>query len=327
MLPDFPHTNGLSQDEYLYKLCVEGWNREIAPNIPKSDWPLYKARVKEELDIFKEAGISSYFNIVSEMMQWARERMLCGRARGSAGGCLISFLTRITRLDPIPPGLLISRFYNKGRNTPGKVSLPDIDNDFEIYKRHLVIEHMRELYGRDKVAQIATFNSLQGAAALSEVFRAWEVPFEEAKRITENIPDPARIAEELQEMRENGEEPSIIRYALENQAKDFQEWVVLNDDGTLEGEYAPYFAQAMRLEGTKKNISRHAAGLALSPVPLGDVVPMYYDENSGEYIACMEYTKMEALGIPKIDILGIAALDKMAGVAKLLRHGYINEDD
>lgn len=327
MLPDFPNTGGLSQDKYLYNLCVEGFQRKIRGVVNDSEIEKYKARVKEELNVFKNAGLSSYFNIVSDIMKWSRARMLCGPGRGSSSGCLVSYLTDITTIDPIPPELLFSRFYNAGRNSPGKVSLPDIDNDFESYRRHEAIEYMKNLYGRDKVAQVATFNSLKGAGALTEVFRAHSIPYEVAKRITENIPDEARISEELQEMRDNGEEPSIIRYELENNRDVYSEWVVIGDDGKCEGEYSSEFEQAIRLEGVKKNISRHAAALSVSPFPLSEICPMSYDEKTGEYICCMEYTKLEAMGIPKIDFLSINALDKMAGVAKLLRYGYINEDD
>jgi DNA polymerase III alpha subunit len=128
-------------------------------------------------------------------------------------------------------------------------------------------------------------------------------------------------------MKEAGEEPSIIRYALEHNADELKEWVVMKDDGELEGPYAPYFAQAIRLEGTKRNISRHASGVLLANQPLGELCPLLWDEGINGYKAGMEYPDLEEMGQAKFDILGTAVLDKRVGIENLLLFGEVEPEE
>ncbi len=329
-MPHFDLPSGFdSNDEYMKHLCREGWKQKISGKIARDEIPSYNERVKKELGIFLPAGLSPYFLVIQDLVQWAKEQdILVGKGRGSVAGCITAYLMGITGINSLKEGLIVERFYNDGRNVPGKAaSLPDIDTDFEIGRRQEVIERAKHKYGSDKVCQIVTFNSMKGRGALKDVLRAWDVPFDVVNRITEPMPDEARIADELQEMREAGEEASIIRYCLESDPEPYKEFVVMNDDGELEGEYAKYFEQAIRLESTKRNISKHAAGLIISPTPLDELCPMYYDDGSDSYLACMEYPDLESMGLVKFDILGIAALDKLHGIQKMLRFGYINKED
>lgn len=321
-IPSFSVPAGFSQDTYLQELCKSGWDTLIAnQDLPK---PIeeYEERLKMELDVIQGAGLSSYFLIVQDVMKFSRDRgRWVGRGRGSSAGSLCAYLTGITAVDPLQYDLLFERFYNAGRNAPGRISLPDIDCDFPISEREHVFRHLQKTYGPDKVGKIATFTTLQGSSALGEVLRAHEIPFDIRIQITKIIPDKARISEELQAMAERGEEPSAIKFALDVYADELSEWATLNDDDSITGEYGPYFAQAMRLEGIKKNTSTHAAGVIISDLPLSEVSPVYWDDGAECLVAGMEYPHLEAMGLMKLDVLGVAMFDKLENISKLALTG------
>jgi DNA polymerase-3 subunit alpha len=249
---------------------------------------------------------------------------LPGPGRGSAAGCLVSYLIGITSIDPIKYSLIFDRFYNSGRNTKDHISMPDIDVDVPINKREAIIQYIKDKYGHDKVSQMVTFNTIKGRGALKDVLRVYgNVSFEEMNRITKNIPDEAKIADELQEMKEETGEASIIRWALENNSDKLKEWCYIDDNNELQGPLAKRFEQAIRLEGTKSNQSRHAAGIAISSDPLKDICPMVYDSKNEQLIAGMEMQDLEGIGIIKLDILGVAMLDKVMTIQHLLQEGVV----
>lgn len=237
----------------------------------------------------------------------------------SAAGCLVSYLIGITSIDPIKYNLLFDRFYNTGRNTKDRVSMPDIDVDVPINKREEVITYIKQRYGVEQVSQMVTFNTMKGRGALKDVLRAYgNISFDEMNKITKYIPDEAKIADELQEMKEETGEASIIRWALENRPEDLKEWCYIDENGTLQGPLAKRFEQAIRLEGTKTNQSKHAAGIAVSSQPLDQCCPMIYDSKNDKAIAGMEMQDLENIGIIKFDILGVAMLDKVMYIQDLL---------
>ena len=167
-----------------------------------------------------------------------------------------------------------------------------------------------------------TFNTMKGRGALKEVLRVYgNVSFEEMNKITKNIPDEAKIADSLQEMREDTGDSSIIRWTLENSAEKLKEWCYIDEDNNLAGPMAKRFEQAMRLEGTKSNQSKHAAGVLISSEQLADVCPMIYDSKNKQTIAGMEMQDLENLGVVKFDILGIAMLDKIMSISDILKNG------
>lgn len=322
-LPDFDCPAGFNQDEYLRELCRKGWKEKIANVIPKEHQQIYIDRIKDELEILQGAGLSSYFLIVQDIVNFVRDnKWLPGPGRGSAAGCLVSYLIGITSIDPIKYNLLFARFYNSGRNTKDRISMPDIDVDVPINKRELIIQYIKEKYGNDKVSQMVTFNTIKGRGALKDVLRVYgNISFEEMNKITKNIPDEAKIADELQEMKEETGEASIIRWALENDADKLREWCYIDDNGELQGPLAKRFEQAIRLEGTKSNQSKHAAGIAISSEPLSELCPMVYDSKTEQPIAGMEMQDLENIGIIKFDILGVALLDKVMTIQDLLKEG------
>jgi DNA polymerase-3 subunit alpha len=320
LLPVFDCPNNLNPDEYLRELCRNGWKEKIAKNIDKENQSVYVDRIKNELDVLQGAGLSSYFLIVQDIVNYVKNNQwLAGPGRGSAAGCLVSYLIGITNIDPIPYNLIFERFYNIGRSTKDRVSLPDIDIDIPINKRDSVIEYVKSKYGENKVAQMLTFNTMKGRGALKEVLRVYgNISFEEMNNITKYIPDEAKIADELQEMKEETGESSIIRWALENNPDKLKEWCFINDAGDLEGPLAKRFEQAIRLEGTKSNQSKHAAGVVISKENLADICPMIYDNKNEQIIAGMEMNDLEALGVIKFDVLGLAFLDKAMHISDIL---------
>jgi len=206
------------------------------------------------------------------------------------------------------------------------ISLPDIDTDIGVVFRSRVIDYLNEKWGSDKVSQIVTFGRLQGKAALKEVFRAQPntvkhlmqvratklgedpskciiKPHDLCNEITSHIPDEAAIADELQEMREETGDDTygILQWAVDNidPVKEAYRW------------YKPLFDQAMRIEGTKKSQSKHAAGIVIADRPIRELVPMMYDPKSKTQICGLEMGAAEAMGCVKFDFLGVTALDKI----------------
>ena len=322
-LPPFDCPSGYNQDEYLRQLCRNGWREKILDIIPQEKQQPYLDRIKYELEVLQGAGLSSYFLIVQDIVSYVRDsKWLPGPGRGSAAGCLVSYLIGITSIDPIKYNLVFERFYNSGRNTKDHISMPDIDVDIPINKREIIIQYIKDKYGHDKVSQMVTFNTVKGRGALKDVLRVYgNIGFEEMNRITKNIPDEAKIADELQEMKEETGEASIIRWALENNADKLKEWCYIDELGQLQGPLAKRFEQAIRLEGTKSNQSKHAAGIAISANPLDQTCPMVYDNKNNQLIAGMEMQDLESIGIIKFDILGIAYLDKIMTIQDILQEG------
>jgi DNA polymerase-3 subunit alpha len=242
---------------------------------------------------------------------------MSGPGRGSAAGCLISYLIGITEIDPIEYGLLFERFYNSGRNTGDHVSLPDIDVDVPGNKRDEIIGYLKEKYGSENVSQMITFGRLQGRSALKEVLRVNAAcSFGEMNEITKSIPNEADISDQLEAMDE--EDRSIIRWALINNPEELRDFCFINDNNSLDGDYAEYFEQAIRIEGTFRNQGKHAAGVVISANKLRHVCPMVNQKSSGEKIAGLEMSDLEDLGHVKFDILGINLLDKLMKIKEII---------
>lgn len=324
-LPPFDCPKGYDDAEYLRQLCRDGWKDKIATKVDKELHQTYVDRIKYELDVLQGANLSSYFLIVQDIVNHVREKgWLPGPGRGSAAGCLVSYLIGITSIDPIKYNLLFDRFYNAGRNTADHISMPDIDVDVPIDKREEIIEYIKNKYGSGKVSQMITFNTIKGRGALKDVLRVYgNITFEEMNKITKNIPDEAKIADELQQMKEDTGEASIIRWALENNADKLKEWCYLDENNIMQGPLSKRFEQAIRLEGTKSNQSKHAAGIAISADLLNETCPMVYDSKNKQMIAGMEMQDLESIGIIKFDILGIAMLDKVMSIQTILKEGII----
>ena len=316
-----PFDCGQNPDEFLRQLCRNGWKEKITGSISTDNQEDYVNRIKYELDILQGAGLSSYFLIVQDIVNHVRSKgWLPGPGRGSAAGCLVSYLIGITSIDPIRYNLLFDRFYNSGRNTSDRISMPDIDVDVPIQKREQIIEYIKNKYGHGKVSQMITFNTMKGRGAIKDVLRVYgNVSFDEMNKITKNIPDEAKIADDLQEMKDETGEASIIRWALENESDKLKEWCYIDNNNLLQGPLAKRFEQAIRLEGVKVNQSKHAAGVAIANDNLSNICPMIYDSKTKTNIAGMEMEDLETIGVVKFDILGVAMLDKIMFVSDYLK--------
>jgi DNA polymerase-3 subunit alpha len=322
MLPSFPTPNKQSEEEYLKQLCRDGW-RDLLLEMRKVDDPeqkdIYLNRFVKEFDVIKSADLFGYFLIVQDIVSYVTKMgWLSGPGRGSAAGCLISYLIGITQIDPIEFDLLFERFYNSGRNTEDNISLPDIDMDVPGNKRDEIIGYLKDKYGYRNVSQMLTFGRLQGRSALKEVLRVnGACGFSEMNEITKAIPNEAEISDQLQEMDE--EDRSIIRWALENNADDLRDYCFINNNDELDGDYAEFFDQAIKIEGTFKTQGKHAAGVVISSEELNKVCPMVNPKSGEEKIAGLEMADLEALGHVKFDVLGINLLDKIMKIKELLQ--------
>ena len=314
ILPPYQCEGG--PDEYLKQCCRVGWKNKIQDVISEKKQGIYSDRVKHELKILQGAGLSSYFLIVADIVNHIRDNgWLPGPGRGSAAGCLVSYLIGITSIDPIKYGLIFERFYNVGRNSDDHISMPDIDMDVPVSKRDEIIEYIKKKHGEDRVGQMITYQTMMGRSAMKDVLRACGgISFEEMNKITQNIPDKAEIAEDLEQMRREKGESSIIRWALENRPDKLRDWCYIDDSGTFQGPLAKKFEQAIRLEGTKRAQSKHAAGVVISPQPLTEICPMTLDTKNKQLVGGLEMQDMEDIGMIKFDVLGVAMLDKIMGM-------------
>lgn len=316
---------GTDNHEHLTQLCRNGWtdnlvNRKI---LNSSNKQVYTDRIREELQVIKDANLAGYFLVVNDYINWTRSQgWLVGPGRGSGAGSLVSYLLGITMIDPIPHGLLFSRFYNPGRNTKDRVELPDIDTDFPVNKRKQVIEYIKDKYGHNNVAQICTFGGLKGRSALKEVLRVHGAcDFGLMNKISNNIPKPEKIADQLQDSGET----STILWSLKYEPDLLSDYCRIDDDGDLSGEYAQYFEQAIRLENTLKSTGVHAAGIVITGDDINTLCPMIKDKKGGDKLVGWEMNHAEATGRVKFDILGVNGLDKLMGANDLLEKGVIDE--
>jgi len=318
--PRFDCPKGMDPNEYLRYLCRTGWNDKMAHiNTESTEFNKYGSRVNMELDVFTGINLSSYFLIVNDILNFTRSRgYLTGPGRGSAAGCMVSYLLGITQIDPIPYNLIFERFYNAGRNAPGKVSWPDIDFDVPKAARGEIVEYIRKKYGEDNVAQIITFQTLKGRASLKRVMGArGNISFDEQNAITKCIVDESKIADELGDIKEEYGISSVILWALENNSSKLKRWCSIGENGKLEGPMSRIFEQAIRLEGTKIISGKHAAGVVISANPISDTCPMVLDKQGNNQLAGFEGPSCEAAGLLKLDCLGVTTLDKTMDAIKI----------
>jgi DNA polymerase-3 subunit alpha len=318
--PEFQCPDGLSPEEYLRKLCRDGWPKRMSKiDKDSADFSRYGERTNHELEVFTSIGLSSYFLIVDDILNFVRKRgYITGPGRGSAAGCMVSNLLGITQVDPIPYNLIFERFYNAGRNAPGKISWPDIDFDIPKAAREETIEYIRNKYGENNVAQIITFQTLKGKAALTRVMTArGNITFDEQKAITKCLQDESKVSDELPDIEEEYGYSSSILWALEHTPDKLKQWCYLSDDGKLEGKMAKIFEQAIRLEHTKIIAGKHAAGIVVSQEPVSATCPMVLGKDGNQH-AGFEGPSCEEVGLLKLDCLAIRGLDKVMDVVNIV---------
>ena len=316
-LPKFKCPDKKETEEFFKDLCRIGWEKKIKPILTDENKKIYEDRIKEELKVFKEANLFDYFLILKDIMDYARSKnYLIGCGRGSSAGCLISYLLDITQINPITYNLIFSRFYNPGRfdAKTGVYELPDIDIDIPKRGREDIIRYAIKKYGSKNVAHIATYGTLMGRAALKTVFRAYnDISFGEQCQITKHIPDKAKISDEIQAMKNAGEEATVIQWALKNKKNHFAQWCIIKD-GQLTGTLAKRFEQAIKLEGIICTLSKHAAGIVISPTPLKTTAPLVFDSKEKSQIIGVQMNQLSIIGLSKYDLLSLSTLDRLEGV-------------
>ncbi|MDQ6422339.1 DNA polymerase III subunit alpha [Paenibacillus sp. LHD-117] len=285
-LPTFrPVPEGSSSSRYLADLCKDGLMSRYA-GVPawttdESFCRKAEERLDYELSVIDNMGFSDYFLIVWDFIRFAHERGIrTGPGRGSSAGSLVAYTLRITDVDPLKYKLLFERFLN-----PERITMPDIDIDFNDERRDEVISYVAAKYGEEHVAQIITFGTMAAKAAVRDVGRALNVPFQEVDRAAKLIPGQLGITLE-EAIRTSGE----LRDACERQPK---------TDALLR--------MAMKVEGMPRHASTHAAGVVIAKEPLTQYVPL---QQGGESIPLTQYSMehLEAIGLLKMDFLGLRTL-------------------
>lgn len=256
---------------------------------------VYRERLEEELKIINSMGFPGYFLIVSDFIGYAKERAIpVGPGRGSAAGSLVAYALKITDIDPIPYDLLFERFLN-----PERVSMPDIDIDFCINGRDEVIRYVGEKYGKENVAQIITFGTMQAKAVIRDVGRAMAVPYGEVDKLAKLVPNTLNIK---------------LEEAIRQEPK-LQEAM---DENPL---YRDLIETARVLEGLTRHASTHAAGVVISNLPLVEYLPLYKDQKGGSITTQFSMTDVEKIGLIKFDFLGLKTLTVIEGAVNLIRSG------
>ncbi len=242
----------------------------------------YIERLEEEIRLIDEMGFAGYFLVVSDFIVWAKDHNIpVGPGRGSVAGSLVAYALRITEVDPIPNKLLFERFLN-----PERVSLPDIDVDFCINGRDAVISYVAEKYGKDKVAQIASFGTLKAKAAIKDVGRALGISYAEADRVAQLIPAP----------RQGFDYSLSDALKMEKRLQDY-----------ARGEGKQLIELALKLEGLTRHSSTHAAGVVIGDRPLMEMLPMMLDKD-GNDVTQFSKDYVEKIGLVKFDFLGLRTL-------------------
>ncbi|MHA1553632.1 MAG: DNA polymerase III subunit alpha, partial [Alphaproteobacteria bacterium] len=244
----------------------------------------YRDRLDYELGVIEKMKYPGYFLIVAEFIQWAKsEGIPVGPGRGSGAGSVVAWSLTITDLDPLRFSLLFERFLN-----PDRVSMPDFDIDFCQNRRDRVIEHVREKYGHDQVAQIITFGTLQARAVLRDVGRVLQMPYGQVDRLAKMVP-------------QNPAAPVTLSQAIADEPR-------LQTARNEEPIVARLLAIAQKLEGLYRHASTHAAGVVIGDRPLNQLVPLYRDPRSGMKVTQFNMKWVEQAGLVKFDFLGLKTL-------------------
>jgi DNA polymerase-3 subunit alpha len=263
----------------------------IAQGMSEED---YRARLNFELDVITRMNYAGYFLIVSDFIKWAKSQGIpVGPGRGSGAGSLVAYALTITDLDPLRFGLLFERFLN-----PERVSMPDFDIDFCQDRRDEVIRYVQERYGRDQVAQIITFGTLQARGVLRDVGRVLQMPYGQVDKLTKLVP-------------QNPAAPVTLSAAIAGEPK----LQAFRDEDPV---VARAFDIAQKLEGLTRHASTHAAGIVIGDRPLSELVPLYRDPKSDMPVTQFNMKWVEPAGLVKFDFLGLKTLTVLDVAVKLL---------
>jgi len=288
LLPQFEVPAGESEDSWLTKLANQGLAERLQGQIPAA----YQERLDYELGVMIKMGFPGYFLVVSDLCAHAREvGIRVGPGRGSAAGSLVSYALGITALDPIKHGLLFERFLN-----PERISMPDIDLDFDERRRSEMIAYATNKYGEDRVAQIITYSNIKSKQALKDATRVLGYPYSIGDKITKALP-PTIMGKDI--TLSGVFDPKNDRYGEAGEFRSVYE---------TDGDAKRIVDTARGLEGLKRQWGVHAAGVILSKEPLLEVIPIHRRESDGAIITQFDMGACEATGLLKMDFLGLRNL-------------------
>lgn len=281
LLPIYECPNNLDAYSYLKELCQDGMRKRFGSSVGK----VYIDRLKYELNIINKMGFCNYFLVVYDYVKYAKEHgILVGPGRGSAAGSLVSYLLNITTIDPIKYNLLFERFLN-----PERVTMPDIDIDFQYDRREEVINYCVNKYGSKKVAGIITFNTLGAKQAIRDIGRVMDINLDKIDALT-------KLIDSNLSLRENYNDSKLKR--------------ILNEDSELFNLYKV----SLKFEGLKRHTSNHAAGIVMCNENLDEIIPLY--KKDGMFLTAYSMDYLEEQGLLKMDLLAIKNLTLIDTVLK-----------
>lgn len=307
ILPVFETPVGLSEDEHLRAECMIGLEKRYGSPIPDE----VVTRLETELEVITSKGLSAYFLIVADFVKWAKEDGIgVGPGRGSAAGSIISYALGITNLDPIEHGLLFERFLN-----PERTEMPDIDIDFDDERRSEVIDYVRRKYGDDRVAQVITYSTMKSRAAIRDAGRVLGVSYANTDKVAKLVPE------------------RIDRKDADKNLTDLS--IALRDSSELKDRYEgdPEAKQiidaALSLENVVRGEGIHAAAVVICRDPLYYYTPVKLDTKGGSKITQYEGKVIAALGLLKMDFLGLRTLTVLAKAVRSIEenHGVVIDID
>ena len=271
----------------------------LAPGHTEED---YRERLSFELGVIGRMKYAGYFLIVADFIQWAKAQGIpVGPGRGSGAGSLVAYALTITDLDPIRFGLLFERFLN-----PERISMPDFDIDFCQERRDEVVRYVQERYGRDRVAQIITFGTLQARGVLRDVGRVLQMPYGQVDRLCKLVP-------------QNPTNPISLKSAIDSEPR-------LQAERDRDPVVRRAFDIAQKLEGLHRHASTHAAGIVIGERSLTELVPLYRDPKSLMPVTQFNMKWVEPAGLVKFDFLGLKTLTVLDLAVKLVRRRGIDLD-
>ena len=309
VLPHFPIPEGFSGDgDYLRNLAYKGAHERWGEKLPDS----VTQRLDYELEVIGGMGFSSYFLIVWDLIRYAREQDIrVGPGRGSAAGCAIAYCLRITDLDPIKYDLIFERFLN-----PSRISMPDIDMDFDSRYRDQMIRYAADKYGRDHVAQIITFGTIKARNAVRDAARVLGYPYPLGDKIAKLMP-PLVMGRD-----------TPLKYCFEEDSKHkagFQAATDLRALCEIDPDVKRIVHVARGLEGLKRSVGIHAAAVVITKEPLTEYLPIQRKPEQGQapedapVVTQYEMHGVEELGLLKMDILGLRNLDVISDANTMIR--------
>jgi DNA polymerase III subunit alpha len=290
LLPRYEVPGDLTPDQYLRTVCEEGF-RQRYPQATKEQ----RERLDYELGVITNMGYAAYFLIVWDFVHHAKTHdVLVGPGRGSAAGSMVSYCLNITTLEPLRYGLFFERFLNQDR-----VSMPDIDIDFSVAGRESVIKYVTQKYGEDRVAQIGTFGTMAGKAAIRDVGRVLDVPIAEVDPIAKMVP--------------------VFQGKTVSLEKSMEQVAELRQIYESDQRYRELIDTARRLEGITRSVGTHAAGVVIAPEPIVKYAPLQRGTtDKSTTVTQYEMTAIQELGLLKMDFLGLRNLDIIDACVKLV---------